>query len=586
MNYYVKNGGNNGLDGLSDANAWETITYVNSINFANSDTINLKRGSTFTDSTLTLNATSVGRTGITVQDYGTGDKPRIDGNYVQPIVINQALVNLTVKNIDVSGWNYGPSYVYRNRATFSSINGIVIDGVDFDGYDGVNTFAGVKTETYTCEFPYPSAGWAHCVIEVANCENGDVTVKNCTISNLVKETGFIDSFNAWCKNDLKGILLYPTDYEIVGKTSGTVDIHDNVISNVYSDSIQIKGIQVEHYIHDNVCVGFGENFFDSKTSRAGRVYNNIITGDNIGKDPGNGWFGPGGMVFHTAPDMESTLPVDDQWIYNNYISDIYGEGMYLGADTKVYNNYIKDVLLGIRCEKSGCEIYNNIIETTSNVEQDPDGHYVGRFRTGILLTGNTSDSSKIYNNTIVISNNLDEYGISIENIGSGAANVIKNNIIQVSKDSAVVFPIYWDGTGTEPETSNNVSHSVARTNRISWNGVTYTASDQAAWIAAGHPNEQFTDPLLVNVATGDLTLQSESPAINAGANLGVDYDDALNPSSTWPDGVTTVDQDDYGTGWDIGAFVYTGVPPTPYTRMRGINRPKTIYGKVGRQFRR
>ena len=28
-NYYIKNGGNDGLDGLSDANAWETINKIN-----------------------------------------------------------------------------------------------------------------------------------------------------------------------------------------------------------------------------------------------------------------------------------------------------------------------------------------------------------------------------------------------------------------------------------------------------------------------------------------------------------------------------------------------------------------------------
>jgi len=100
--YYIKNGGDNGKNGLSDGNAWATIGKVNSTSFSNTDIIQLKRGSTFTDATLTLDSTSRGVSGITIQDYGTGNKPRIDGNSVRPISINHALVDLTIKNIDIS----------------------------------------------------------------------------------------------------------------------------------------------------------------------------------------------------------------------------------------------------------------------------------------------------------------------------------------------------------------------------------------------------------------------------------------------------------------------------------------------------
>jgi len=58
-------------------------------------------------------------------------------------------------------------------------------------------------------------------------------------------------------------------------------------------------------------------------------------------------------------------------------------------------------------------------------------------------------------------------------------------------------------------------------------------------------NGVHTDPSFTAVGSDDFTLASDSPAINAGANLGATYDDALMPSSTWPDGVVTGDQDDY-----------------------------------------
>ena len=192
-------------DGLSEKTAWKSIGKVNSVNFANNDTINFKRGEVWTDATLTLNGTSVGRSGITIQDYGTGNKPLFDGNSIQPICIDHALVNLTIKNIDISGWNYGTVYANRDRAIFRSINGITIDGVDFDGHAGSNTFAGLLIERDTCKDPYPSADWVHIVLNIDKNDYGDITIKNCTIVNLLKSTGFAASKTAWCKNDIKAI---------------------------------------------------------------------------------------------------------------------------------------------------------------------------------------------------------------------------------------------------------------------------------------------------------------------------------------------------------------------------------------------
>jgi parallel beta-helix repeat protein len=51
-------------------------------------------------------------------------------------------------------------------------------------------------------------------------------------------------------------------------------------------------------------------------------------------------------------------------------------------------------------------------------------------------------------------------------------------------------------------------------------------------------------------------LEAGSPAINAGVDLGA-RSAGLQPGSSWPGNVLTVDQNLYG-GWEIGAFVYVG----------------------------
>jgi hypothetical protein len=535
-------------NGLSEKTAWKTIGKVNSVNFANNDTIKFKRGEVWTDATLTLNGTPAGRSGISIQDYGTGNKPLFDGNFIQPIYIDHALVNLTIKNIDISGWNE----VSWQRATFKRIKGITIDGVDFDGHVGANTFAGIPTVKYLCVEPYPGAAWVGIVLDIAKNDSGDITIKNCTIVNLLKSAGFAASITAWCKNDLKAIRIYQAEeYRDGGKISGVVYIHDNTITNIYSDMIQMNAIQVVQHIYNNTCIGFGENFIDVKSSRYGKIYNNELSGGNIGKDPGVGYFGPSMTVFH---EIKGGAPVGAYEIYGNYIHDTYGEGLYLNGNYhKVYNNYIKDCLLGIRiAQGSGYEIYNNIIETTSSVLQDPDSHYSGVFRSAILFT--TEHISKVYNNTIYVNNSNASNGITIQNNSSGSE--YKNNIIYTT--NAGDYPLHWNGTGSTPTLSNNLYYNPETINRAYWNGATKTTAN----ITDIDANAISGNPGLQNIANGQLFPISTSSVVNAGTVLKISTLGLLQ-DSIWPNNVLIIPRQDQG-GYDIGAYEYAeSVKPSP-----------------------
>lgn len=78
--YYIKNGGNDALDGLSDANAWATISKVNSFTFSPGDSVLFKKGSTWREyiSFAPPAGTAAGR--ITYSSYGTGNKPLFLGS--------------------------------------------------------------------------------------------------------------------------------------------------------------------------------------------------------------------------------------------------------------------------------------------------------------------------------------------------------------------------------------------------------------------------------------------------------------------------------------------------------------------------
>jgi hypothetical protein len=74
--YYVKNAGNNGLDGLSDANAWQTIAKVNGFAFQPGDTVCFKRGNIWKEE-LRPTADGTFTKNIHITAYGAGARPII-----------------------------------------------------------------------------------------------------------------------------------------------------------------------------------------------------------------------------------------------------------------------------------------------------------------------------------------------------------------------------------------------------------------------------------------------------------------------------------------------------------------------------
>ena len=78
-NYYVKNRGNNSNTGLSDAQAWATITKVNTSSFSPGDTIFFNKGDTWRER-LTVPSSGNGGANIVFSSYGTGSAPKILGS--------------------------------------------------------------------------------------------------------------------------------------------------------------------------------------------------------------------------------------------------------------------------------------------------------------------------------------------------------------------------------------------------------------------------------------------------------------------------------------------------------------------------
>jgi len=283
------------------------------------------------------------------------------------------------------------------------------------------------------------------------------------------------------------------DVEGGGSVTATTAISNNTITNWSQTTGDRAGIHL---------IGFANNTVI--------VENNVLTGggtqyDSAGiyMDGGAGWTSVTAHVRY------------------NYIHDIEGFGvlMYLADSVKVYNN---------------------IIENTCN---DDSNALRGQI---VILSGaaDTANTNEIYNNTIYLDVNTENvYGIQIvANGGSVAGNIIKNNIIY--HDAAAGYDYIYNGADATADIDYNLYWPVIGNTEMHYNGTDYNSF--SLWQAASHDaNGVEADPLFSDAANGDFTLQSGSPAIDAGALLSIHVDG-------WTDyaGIARL----YGTGVDIGAY--------------------------------
>lgn len=253
---------------------------------------------------------------------------------------------------------------------------------------------------------------------------------------------------------------------------------------------------------------------------------------------------------------------DTSEVYENLlINDGCGQGIKLKSSAKVYRNYIANndesgvMLIGNSDGPSTVNyyVYNNVI--------------VGHWKRGIHYykeSGRQTINITLYNNTIYQPSGCDDC-LGTWN-GRPSSYICKNNILYHAGGQPCFFS-YSSSAPTTSDFDNNWCYTSSK-DKCVWDNVGKTWSE---WQAMGHDiHGDAADPKF-NKSPSDLSLALDSPCIDAGANLGANYDDALNPSASWPDAVSTLDQDDYGSGWEVGAFVfYEGgdIPPLAPTGLK------------------
>jgi hypothetical protein len=180
---------------------------------------------------------------------------------------------------------------------------------------------------------------------------------------------------------------------------------------------------------------------------------------------------------------------------------------------------------------------------------------------GFLLTG--SVGSILYNNTV--------YGPGVANpvvtqVSTSTGALVKNNIfytggyasVDASSETGTAYDYndYFSASGT-PFNCGGTAYNFAN-----WQ----TNSSQDAHSFSSDPNLANASSLS---STGNYSLLAISPAINAAVNLGSTYQMALSPASSWPGGVSLLNQNSAGSGWEIGGYVYPANGAAPTLLQRG-----------------
>jgi hypothetical protein len=198
-------------------------------------------------------------------------------------------------------------------------------------------------------------------------------------------------------------------------------------------------------------------------------------------------------------------------------------------------------------------------------------------RGGIYLAEYTATGGEVvYNNT---SYGNVAYGIRLNGAGAAGSCIdttVENNIA-VASTSGTNFSATGgcqnDGTDGYGNVYAYNDFGPATAKFITWGASHY--STYASWEAAtgncgtaGCSHSIQTAPTFINAAANNFTLASGSSAIDVGANLGSTYQMGLAPSSSWPASVSTLNQNSYGSGWEIGAFVFVQpISPAPPTSL-------------------
>lgn len=422
-NYYVKNGGNDGAAGTSDATAWANISKVNSEwlagTFAPGDSILFRRGDLW-HGTITVSESGTSGSPIVIGAYGTGNLPVIEGFRTPTIWIHYSgniyYTNLTCQSptemllVDgnqkakgrwpnIGDWMFIDTRISATQITDNELS----SSPDWDGAElvvrenrwiisrhTITDHAGTSI-TFTTPLTYNPTGYGYFIqnsihtldvawewyydssasrlyIHTGGANPGDHTIRASVLDRGINNSGGYG-------------FITVTDLELRGFNAGTVY---SPFSNYNPHGLTVQNCKISYsggdaiYINRSSSDTIRNNTISYSNHAAITLWGNSgnycsVTGNDVshtGEIPGaafnfygTSWANNAYNAIYTNPNYTS--------ITNNRITYTgYMPINFRGTDALIQNNYIdtycyvKDDGAGIYvydCEATGKQVLDNII---------------------------------------------------------------------------------------------------------------------------------------------------------------------------------------------------------------------------------
>lgn len=370
-------------------------------------------------------------------------------------------------------------------------------------------------------------------------------------------------------------------YGAVGVNVQADAIHDVTINNVTSEYNAEQGLLMANVMNETTTASYNLNVNSSTFDYNGghgihflwKVTSSTAAGNTVignGMIPGaTGWHGISTYGAFGTTAQPTYITITRNLVANTVYTDAGAEGTGIQCDgncsleTISYNTVYGNGGWGIALATPS---WNNSV--FGNVVYN-NGVGPGSSDSGMIV--NNSYGNVIYGNTIYGNPNG---GLMIMQ-SSSINNTVENNILMDNGSTEL-----WMNPADAGFVSNynDIYHTAGGSSYMNWNGATYNL---AGWqtVSGQDANSINKNPQFISTSTNNFALQSSSSAIDAGMNFGSTYEMGLDPASTWPSNVILDNQNNYGSGWDIGAYIYTQTS-TPSIVMTAPMASSTVSGTV------
>jgi len=375
-----------------------------------------------------------------------------------------------------------------------------------------------------------------------------ITIKNCLIHDMYRTASkgihFSSNTNPITRNSnivIGGAEGEGNEVYNVGVDTGGVDIGLAHIDNFLASYNKCYGGETDTGID-----GITLNYSNGGIIEYNKLYDHIKSAQTPIEYP---QYGEDGLDLKGS----SNIHIRYNHIYGNRAGGIgVNNSDWMSANCSniyIYHNLLHDqgVNIVVSDLDENCYIWSNLMYNSTRSH-------------GISCT-TTGSNIHIYNNTLINNHGNDGTRFAIFT-GNGSDYYIKNNIFYSDTHNDL---IYKSSSAINANFDNNRYCYTGGTARLRWDGAYKTLAQVKA--LGQEANGTEGEPGFSNVGNDDYTLASSSVCINGGSDLGVDYALGLDPANTdfttFPPSVHISDNNSYGSGWEIGAYVFTGIACLP-----------------------